>query len=108
MRKTSLILLAVITSISCLYLSTASAREGSAQHIRTEGIWGKIRYYTNHKITLENGQQYRFSKNVLIDVETLEKDDRGNVRILLDDSGRARKIFFNGIDMPDVHRRFKR
>lgn len=106
MRKTSLILLAVITSMACLYLSTASARVEN--HLRAEGIWGEIRYYTNHKITLENGQQYRFSKNVLIDVETLEKDDRGNVRILLDDSGHARKIFFNGIDMPDVHRRFKR
>lgn len=73
-----------------------------------DGIWGIIRFYTNHRITLANGQRFDFSHNVLIDTETLTRDKRGNVRILLDDSGKAKAILFNGIDMPDVIRRFKR
>ncbi len=73
-----------------------------------EGLWGNIRFYTNKDIKLETGQHIRFSKNVLIDVENLANDDRGNVRILLDADGNAKAIFFNGIDMPDVIRRFKK
>lgn len=121
MRKNILILLAVIVSISYFNpaVVTAETEENELRPPRTretpfknqtpeEDIWGEIRHYTNRGITLKTGQQYTFSKNVLIDVENLGKDERGNVRIVLDDSGNAAKIFFNGIDMPNVIRQFKR
>lgn len=73
-----------------------------------DGIWGRVRHFTNNRITLETGQEFRFSSNVLIDVENLAIDNRGNVRILLDASGNAKAVFFNGVDMPEVVRRFKR
>ncbi len=71
-------------------------------------IWGNIGFYNNTVIKLENGQQFRLSKNVLIDVENLANDIRGNVRVLLDADGKAKAVFFHGIDMPEVIRRYKR
>lgn len=119
MKNNILILFAVIASVSSLNPSVVTAEKDEFRQPDTreaqfqnqtpeEGVWGEIRHYTNHHITLKTGQQYNFSKQVLIDVENLEKDARGNVRIVLDDSGNARKILFSGIDMPDVIRQFKR
>lgn len=115
--KKSLLLL-VIAFSAALPLGTTAAEvtwtptgmnfgqpEGNPE---TDGVWGQVRHFTDHRIALEDGQEFRFSKNVLIDVENLAIDVRGNVRILLDASGKAKAVFFNGIDMPEVMSRFKK
>lgn len=98
--------------ILCIASATAAEAAGQAQKVgeRSEerGIWGKIEALTNHDILLVGGKRYAFAKNVLIDTESLSPDARGNVRIILDPSGKAREIFFNGIDMPEVFRRYKK
>lgn len=69
-------------------------------------IWGNIKRYTDSYIVV-NGRTYPFHKNVVIDTFSLRKDDRGNVRIVLDEQGKVLYVFFYGIDMPDVIRRYK-
>ncbi len=69
-------------------------------------VWGKIKHYTDSYITVDN-KRYYYARNVVIDTYTLEKDKRGNVRIMLDEHGKVTHIFFYGIDMPDVIRRYK-
>ena len=118
MKNNILILFAVIASVSSLNPAVVTAEKDEFGHPSTreaqfqnqtpkEEVWGEIRHYTDHHITLKTGQKFNFSKHVLIDVESLSKDDRGNVRIMLDDAGNAQEILFNGIDMPEVIR-FKR
>ncbi len=98
MKKAVFVLLTVIFALSLTIPSMATE----------EGIWGMVRHYTGHRITLKNGQHYDFSKNVIIGLESLEPDERGNVHIFLDAFGNAEKVLFKGIDMPDVIRRFSR
>lgn len=69
-------------------------------------IWGSVKHYTDSDIVV-NGRSYPFHKNVVIDTYSLRKDDRGNVRITLDAYGKVTGVFFYGIDMPDVIRRYK-
>ncbi len=69
-------------------------------------IWGNIESYTNHDISV-NGKTYYFSKDVIMDTYSLEKNEKGNVRVELDPGGMAAEIYFYGIDMPDVIRTFK-
>lgn len=69
-------------------------------------IWGNIKRYTDSYIVL-NERTYPFHKNVVIDTFSLRTDDRGNVRITLDEHGKVTQVFFYGIDMPDVIRRYK-
>lgn len=71
-------------------------------------VWGQIQVFTGRSIILESGQEYGFSKNVLIDVENLAQNIKGNVRIVLDLDGKAEFVFFHGIDMPEMFRRFGR
>lgn len=86
---------------------TEQAKKVAADSEKRE-VWGRIEALTNHEIILVGGKEYAFVKNVLIDTESLSPDPRGNVRIVLDPSGKAREIYFNGIDMPEVIQRFKK
>lgn len=70
-------------------------------------IWGFIEGYTNDYIIV-SGKRYEFTKDVVIDTYTLERNKMGNVRVELDPDGKAKEIYFYGIDMPDVIRRFKK
>jgi hypothetical protein len=70
-------------------------------------IWGNIDFYTNHYIVVD-GKRYNFAKNVIIDTYSLQPDKKGNVRVELDPSGNAKEVFFYGVDMPQVIKRFKR
>ncbi len=78
---------------------------GNSQQLEGS-VWGEIKRYTDSYILVDN-RTYPYAKNVVIDTYTLEKDERGNVRIVLDETGRVTHIFFYGIDMPDVIRRYK-
>lgn len=70
------------------------------------GIWGRVRRYTGRSITLESGKTYHFGKNVLVDMETSEPNARGNVRIFINDAGKAHTVFFHGISMPEMFQRY--
>lgn len=69
-------------------------------------VWGMIKRYTNSHIVV-NGKTYPFHKHVVIDTFSLRRDDRGNVRLELDAQGKVTEVYFYGIDMPDVIRRYK-
>ena len=79
-----------------------------AQTISPEtGIWGKIDYYSNEHVQVD-GRKYEFSKTTTMDTYSLKPDQRGNVRVVLDAQGRVARLYFYGIDMPDVIRQFRR
>ena len=79
-----------------------------AQTISPEtGIWGKIDYYSNEHVQVD-GRKYEFSKTTTMDTYSLKPDQRGNVRVVLDAQGRVARLYFYGIDMPDVIRQFHR
>ena len=98
MKKAIFVLLGLILTLSLVLPSIAMEDE----------VWGRVRHYTGHRIMLENGQSYDFTKNVIIGLESLEADERGNVHIFLDVFGKATKVLFKGIDMPEVISRFKK
>ncbi|HEU4686150.1 MAG TPA: hypothetical protein VFS39_16705 [Nitrospira sp.] len=93
-----------------LILSSAlslSASTASAQTITPEtGIWGKIDYYSNGYVQVD-GRKYEFSKTTTMDTYSLKPDQRGNVRVVLDGQGRVARLYFYGIDMPDVIKRYR-
>lgn len=70
-------------------------------------IWGNIQEYTDTYIMVDD-VSYRYTQEVIIDTYSLEENEKGNVRVELNDYGLAEKIYFYGIDMPDVIREFKR
>lgn len=95
--------------------------------ILTLAVWGNIVSYTDHEITVseiitdsetykhekdnngtDNVKSYHLSKDVIIDTYSLEEDEKGNVRIELNSGGLAEEVYFYGIDMPDVIRKFKK
>lgn len=87
------------------FLATADAAD---QRGHAEGltVWGTIKRYTDSYVIVDE-KPYKFARNVVIDTYSLEKDPRGNVRLTLDANGRVARMFFYGIDMPDVVRRYK-
>jgi hypothetical protein len=115
MKKIILLLLVLLLSSALSKTSAASEVKWSpiklerqmlgADNVGAE-IWGQVRAYRGDKITLTNGQTYHFSKNVLVALENLAKNEKGNVRIVLDLNGKADFVFFHGIDMPDMFRQF--
>lgn len=70
-------------------------------------VWGNLYEYSNTYVNV-SGNRYYYSANVIIDTYSLSKDPRGNVRVELDTSGRAKEVFFYGIDMPEAISRYKR
>ncbi|NOY83318.1 MAG: hypothetical protein GXO96_00590 [Nitrospirae bacterium] len=117
MKKPILLLLIIILASPVFASSFASETEW--QPVKRESqtlgtnhpggeIWGQIRVFTGHSVILESGEEYDFSKNVLVDVENLKQNKKGNVRIVLDLDGKADYVFFHGIDMPEMFRRFGR
>lgn len=86
------------------FLSMAdAARRGVLKSVT---VWGTIKRYTDSYVIVD-GKAYKLARNVVIDTYSLEQDPRGNVRLTLDANGRVAKMFFYGIDMPDVVRRYK-
>lgn len=81
-----------------------SHSEGKGMHGGT--VWGKIKRFTDDYVVLGNST-YRFADNVVIDTYSLRKDERGDVRLVLDDRGLVTYLFFYGIDMPDAVSRYK-
>lgn len=112
MKRRSFILALSFLTLCVVAAFSAKGVEASAAFNQSETdpmvVWGNIERYSNRFIQLVDGRRFDYTKNVVIDTESLESDRRGNVRIVLDASGKATRIFFNGIDMPDVIRRFKR
>jgi hypothetical protein len=70
-------------------------------------IWGNVQEYTNTYIMVDD-VKYEYTHEVIIDTYSLEKNIKGNVRVELNDDGMAEEIYFYGISMPDVIRKFKR
>lgn len=70
-------------------------------------IWGNIDEYTNRYVVV-SGTRYPYGENVIIDTYSLHQDRRGNVRVELDAQGRAKEVFFYGIDMPQAAQQYKR
>lgn len=73
----------------------------------TVSIWGNIDSYTDHGVTVD-GKAYGFTKEVVIDTYSLEKDRKGNVRIEVNENGNVEKMYFYGIDMPEAIRVYKK
>lgn len=88
-----------------LMMATADAARGGG-HDEGTTVWGTIKRYADGYIIVD-GKPYHFAKNVVIDTYSLEEDPRGNVRLTLDADRRVTHVFFYGIDMPDVVRRYK-
>ena len=70
-------------------------------------IWGNIQEYTSTYIMVDD-VSYRYTQEVIIDTYSLEENKKGNVRVELNDNGLAEKIYFYGIDMPNVIREFRK
>lgn len=69
-------------------------------------IWGNIKRFTSSYIVVDE-RTYHFRKDVMIETYSLKPDDRGNVRITLDERGKVTHVYFYGIDMPEVFQRYK-
>lgn len=87
-------------------MATADAARGGGGHDEGTTVWGTIKRYADGYIIVD-GKPYHFAKNVVIDTYSLKEDPRGNVRLTLDANRRVTHVFFYGIDMPDVVRRYK-
>lgn len=87
------------------FMATADAAPRSGDDAGTT-VWGTIKRYTDSHVIVDE-KPYKLARNVLIDTYSLKKDPRGNVRLVLDANGHVARMFFYGIDMPDVVRRFK-
>ena len=70
-------------------------------------IWGNMEHYTGDYAFI-SGKRYEFSKVTIVDTYSLKPDSRGNVRVILDQEGKVAQLFFHGIDMPEVVKRFRR
>ena len=64
-------------------------------------VWGNLVEYTDSYVNVD-GKKYSYSKNVVIDTYTLDTTSKGNVRVELDNEGKATQVFFYGIDMPEA------
>lgn len=87
------------TTLARVEAAPAGGQDGQA-------VWGTIKRYTDSYVVVD-GRTYTFAEDVVIDTYSLEKDERGNVRLQLDGRGRVQEMFFYGLDMPDVIRRYK-
>lgn len=70
-------------------------------------IWGKLEYYTQD-FAMIDGKRYEFGKLTIVDTYSLTPDKRGNARVLLDQQGKVAQLFFFGIDMPEIVKRYRR
>lgn len=75
--------------------------------ILVAAVWGNLYEYSNTYVNVD-GTKYYFSANVIIDTYSLTKDPNGNVRVELDVDGKAKGVYFYGIDMPEAVGRYKR
>lgn len=91
-----------------LALSVAGVPELQAQTVEQEtGVWGNIEYYTDG-YAMVSGKRYEYSKTTTMDTYSLKPDKRGTVRVVLDPQGRVARLYFYGIDMPQVVKQYKR
>lgn len=77
------------------------------QNEQPGAIWGKLEYYTQD-FAMIDGKRYEFGKLTVVDTYSLKPDKRGNARVLLDQQGKVAQLFFFGIDMPEIVKRYRR
>jgi hypothetical protein len=100
------ILLLCVCAVATIIAVSAPASV-HAQSTESGAIWGTINYYTNSYVVV-NSKQYDFHPHVTIDTYSLQRDKRGNVRLILDSYGAVLQLFFHGIDMPEAIERYKK
>jgi hypothetical protein len=96
----------LLATVLCWLPFQALADQQYSHDIVAE-VWGHIHEYTDEYIVV-TGKRYDYGQNVIIDTASLQPDRRGNVRVQLNAHGKAVVIFFYGIDMPEVFRRYRR
>lgn len=117
LQVTTMIVMALTAIVVCVHVNPVGQAPGASLlavadaarrsvHEEGMGVWGKIKRYTDSYVVVDE-KSYKLAKNVVIDTYSLEKDPRGNVRLTLDANGRVAQMFFYGIDMPEVVRRYK-
>jgi hypothetical protein len=107
MKKIIFVLLMVIGSFSSITMRAEGSDETQAPK-EISVVWGNIERFTNRDILLVDGRKFDYGTDVIIDSESTEVNAKGNVRILLDPSGKAKKIYFNGIDTPVAFKKYKK
>lgn len=100
-------MLASVTLVLLITVVGTLPLMAQTQQLDSPGIWGKIDHYS-HDYAMVDGKRYEFTKITTIDTYSLKPDKRGNVRIVLDERGRVARLYFYGIDMPDVVKQFRR
>jgi hypothetical protein len=94
----------VSLGLACvLLLSVASmspAQTGSSEN-QAGGIWGKLVSLSNTSVVVD-GNRYLYAHNVIIHTRAVTPDKRGNVKVTLDEKGRAIEVSLYGIEEPEA------
>lgn len=96
----SLVLLGLVC-VLLLSLFSISAAQTSSGENQLGGIWGKLVSLSNTSVVVD-GNRYPYAPNVIIHTRSVTPDKRGNVKVTLDDRGRAIEISLYGIEEPEA------
>jgi|GEM_PF-4793027 len=99
--------LAVLFSLFLLSAVAAGGSDPVGSRAAPNVVWGNLEKYNDHYIILEGGKRYDYVRYVIIDQGSTAQDPRGNVKIVLDSSGKAKEIYFVGLGIPEAFEKYK-
>ncbi len=101
-----LVLLGLVTTLLLGSAVFIEAQMNSSES-RDGGIWGDLGYLNNTSVVVD-GNRYFYAPNVIIHTRAVTPDKRGNVKVILDERGRAIEVSFYGIEESEAMTRYFR
>ena len=92
-----------------LLLGSASFTEAQVSSVESQpnGIWGELGSLSNTSVVVD-GNRYPYALNVIIHTRDVTRDKRGNVKVTLDERGRAIEVSLYGIEESEAMTRYFR
>jgi hypothetical protein len=92
-----------------LLLGSASFTEAQVNSAESQsnGIWGELGSLSNTSVVVA-GNRYPYALNVIIHTRDVTRDKRGNVKVTLDERGRAIEVSLYGIEESEAMTRYFR
>jgi hypothetical protein len=102
----AVVLLGLVTVLLLGSASFTDAQMNSAES-QSNGIWGELGSLSNTSVVVD-GHRYLYAPNVIIHTRAVTPDKRGNVKVTLDERGRAIEVSLYGIEESEAMTRYFR
>jgi len=101
--------LGLLGLVILLLLGSASFTEAQMNSAESQanGIWGQLGSLSNTSVVVD-GNRYPYAPNVIIHTRDVTPDKRGNVKVTLDERGRAIEVSLYGIEESEAMTRYFR